>query len=324
MSLEVTMMHGALGLRYRLLVGLLLAMGSVAPTVAGTIDAASFCTDGQSLNIEFQVTSTNPSSERLAPRVALDDSYIGGTTERVLVNFSSDTGTILFGEPEVVPDAGAPDRLVDGTITNYAVTNAGTRSWLFEATIPNGAQPLVAGDTVVEVWLREIESGATSLTTIEGPYTVESCAVAAEPMLVLDLTSIDFGSVTVGDTSAPTAVTVSNTGTADLDVASITVAAAPFASAGGSCGSAPFTLAAGASCTLEYTFSPAAAGAAQQSIDISSNAASSPDTLTLLGTGEEVAAPPAPSVPIPVDARWALLLMVLLMGSIGLVQLRRW
>ena len=98
---------------------------------------------------------------------------------------------------------------------------------------------------------------------------------------------LDFGNQGVGTTSTAASVTLSNPGTADLGVTSVTVASAPFAVAGGSCGVAPFTVLAGASCTIDYTFAPTVTGAANQVISIASNAPGSPASFDLQGNGTE-------------------------------------
>jgi len=89
----------------------------------------------------------------------------------------------------------------------------------------------------------------------------------------------------VGTTSAASMVTLANTGTASLDVTTLTAAAAPFARAGGSCSAVPpITIAAGANCTLTYTFAPSASGAANQTLTVTTAAPGS-GTIALSGTG---------------------------------------
>jgi uncharacterized repeat protein (TIGR01451 family) len=89
--------------------------------------------------------------------------------------------------------------------------------------------------------------------------------------LVVNPTSIDFGTVAIGASSAPASVTLSNTGGSPLQVTALTAAAAPFALSGGTCAATPFPLAAGASCTLDYTFSPTISGPASQNLTVTSD-----------------------------------------------------
>lgn len=89
-------------------------------------------------------------------------------------------------------------------------------------------------------------------------------------MLTVAPAAIDFGNVNIGVTSASQAITLGNSGGSPLTINAITAAAAPFAVTGGSCAATPFDLAVGASCTVEYAFTPAAAGAASQDFFVTS------------------------------------------------------
>jgi uncharacterized repeat protein (TIGR01451 family) len=95
---------------------------------------------------------------------------------------------------------------------------------------------------------------------------------------------VDFGSQAVGTTSAPRTVTLANDGTAPLHVTALDAPAAPFARSGGTCPGLPVTLAPGADCTLAYTFSPEAPGAAQQVLAVAADAPGDA-SITLAGTG---------------------------------------
>jgi hypothetical protein len=95
--------------------------------------------------------------------------------------------------------------------------------------------------------------------------------------------SVDFGNVNVGTTSAPSSITLSNTGGAALNVSAVTTSTL-FPQAGGTCGAPPFAIAGGASCTLTYTFQPTATGAVSVPFTVTSDAPG-PNTFTLAGTG---------------------------------------
>lgn len=120
---------------------------------------------------------------------------------------------------------------------------------------------------------------------ISSPDTITLDGVGVEPLVALTPDPLQFGEQLVGTTSAPAEVTLQNTGSDTLSVSDISAPGSGFALAGGSCGVAPFTLAAGADCTLSYTFTPAAMGAASSTVSVTSDASSSPDTFALQGTG---------------------------------------
>jgi hypothetical protein len=111
-------------------------------------------------------------------------------------------------------------------------------------------------------------------------------APAAGPVAQLTPASLNFGSVTRRTTSAPLPVTLTNTGTAVLNIASITISganAASFAIAANTCGA---TLAPAASCTINVTFTPQARGVlSATTLAVGDNAPASPQTVALSGTG---------------------------------------
>ncbi|MBY5992226.1 choice-of-anchor D domain-containing protein [Ferrimonas balearica] len=93
-----------------------------------------------------------------------------------------------------------------------------------------------------------------------------------------------LGSVDLGD-SAQSALSLSNAGTADLNLGTLSALASPFALASDACSGQ--TLAPGADCAVTAQFSPNATGYQSASLSIPSNDANSPLTLTLSGTGVE-------------------------------------
>ena len=94
--------------------------------------------------------------------------------------------------------------------------------------------------------------------------------------------SVTMPSTTVGTTSAPQAVSISNTGGAAVAVSSITSSnGGEFAVSGSTCTS----VAAGSGCTFNITFTPAAAGARTATVTIVSNGTGSPQSIPVTGTG---------------------------------------
>ncbi len=104
------------------------------------------------------------------------------------------------------------------------------------------------------------------------------------PVVTLNPTSLNFGSVTVGQTSPPQAVTLQNTGSDDLSIASI-VPSGDFAQTN-NCPIASNTLAPSVSCTITVTFTPTKKGVRNGLITVTDNAPKSPQKVKLTGTGE--------------------------------------
>lgn len=97
-------------------------------------------------------------------------------------------------------------------------------------------------------------------------------------------TALNFGNQTVGTTSPPKSVTLTNTGSTPLNVTSITVTgtnASDFVQTN-NCGT---SVAAHASCTINVTFRPIAKGRRTAAVSISDDGGGSPQTVMLAGTG---------------------------------------
>ncbi len=93
--------------------------------------------------------------------------------------------------------------------------------------------------------------------------------VLSGPHITVSPTSVNFGSVNVGSTSDRT-VTVSNTGTSNLILGTLSVTGAGFSRQGGTCVSGQ-TIVPQASCTIIVRFAPASAGSFSGNLSIPSN-----------------------------------------------------
>ncbi|MFZ0685959.1 MAG: choice-of-anchor D domain-containing protein [Terriglobales bacterium] len=106
----------------------------------------------------------------------------------------------------------------------------------------------------------------------------------AAPIVSLSPASLAFGNVNLGATSAAQPVVLTNTGNAALVITSIGFTgtnSADFAETD----NCPGTLNPSAQCTLMVTFTPSLVGAESASLQFTDNAADSPETVSLTGTG---------------------------------------
>jgi hypothetical protein len=129
----------------------------------------------------------------------------------------------------------------------------------------------------------------------ESPIDVplSGSVIADAPAVGLAPTSMVFANTVVGGTSSNIAVTLTNTGTAALNVTSVSlggVDAAQFQLVSQNCVSASPIAPAG-TCTIVGNFQPLANGSFAAQINIVSDAASSPDSIPLTGTGISVGLP---------------------------------
>jgi hypothetical protein len=105
-------------------------------------------------------------------------------------------------------------------------------------------------------------------------------ASAVAQTVTLSPTSLSFGNVAVGSTSAAKNVILSNTGTATLTIGSIVASAA--LTEINTCGSSVLP---GKKCVISVTFTPTATGAASGAVTVTDNASNSPQAVTTTGTG---------------------------------------
>ena len=149
-------------------------------------------------------------------------------------------------------------------------------------------KPVSAGVKLANISIVDNAAGSPQSVALTGTGT----AAGATPVVKLSAASLTFASQAAGTSSAAQTVTLSNSGTASLSLSSVTVTggqADDFALAK-TCGS---SLAAGASCSLSVTFKPVSAGTKVASITVIDNAAGSPQSVALKGTGTAAGAAPA-------------------------------
>jgi hypothetical protein len=113
------------------------------------------------------------------------------------------------------------------------------------------------------------------------PLTIALTGTGAQAGLSVSPASFSYGSVVDGLTKSQS-FTLTNTGTAALTIAQLTVTGAGYSVSGLN---TPATLAAGQSTTFSTLFAPTTAGALNGSVTIASNAPNSPTVVALSGTG---------------------------------------
>jgi len=124
------------------------------------------------------------------------------------------------------------------------------------------------------------------------PHVINLSGSASGAVAVLSPASLTFSPQTLGTSSTPQTLTLTNTGNATLNVGSIQ-ATGDFSQTN----SCPPTLAPNSSCTLNVTFTPTVTGSRSGTITVSDNAQGSPQTATLSGTSSQAPAPIATVTP---------------------------
>jgi hypothetical protein len=135
-------------------------------------------------------------------------------------------------------------------------------------------------------YVRAFLSGAGTNGQVAYTYTMTGTGTGGtpSPTVTLSPTSLAFGNQTVGTTGTAQTVTLTNTGNAMLTITGIAFTgtnSSDFAQTN-TCGT---SVGAGATCTISVTFKPMAAGSRTASVSITDNAAGSPHSVGLTGTG---------------------------------------
>ena len=173
-----------------------------------------------------------------------------GKLDLVTVNYTSNNVSVLLGQG-------------DGTFQSHVDYQAGT-----------GPAQLAIGDFNTD--------GRLDIVTANSFDNTVSVLFQGTTVALSD-TSLRFGLQLVGTESRAQAVTLTNTGPITLDISSITTSNDFLQT--NTCGS---SLPPGASCTIDVTFDPTAKGNRTGALTITDNAAGSPQTVTLTGTGTVV------------------------------------
>lgn len=264
----------------------------------------------------FTVTFTPAQGEQRATTLTVSSTASGGPLTIALDGEGVVNETPLTVFTPLLIDFGAQN--LGGTAASQAVTlvNAGGAPLQISGVSPGGGSAsdfaivpdgdLCGGTTLLPGQACEVavtfsptttgQRNASLVFTDNSPAGQRLIAlagvgtVASVPAITLSDTDLDFGEQQTGTQSASQTVTVTSTGTAALHVGAVTISGLPFVLVGNTC-TAP--LAPSETCAIEVRFDPIATGMAIGTLTIGSNAADSPHTVSLSGTG---IAPPAPGV----------------------------
>jgi len=174
------------------------------------------------------------------------------------------------------------------SITSIALTGSDASSFVFGNTC--GASVAGGASCIIHGHFAPAAAGAlNAAVTItdsasNSPQSIALSGIGVEPPVTLSATSLSYGSVKLGTSSGSQSVTLTNNGIAALSISSIAVTGANASSFvfGNTCGT---SLPARASCTIHGHFAPTATGALKAALTITDSAGTSPQSITLSGTG---------------------------------------
>ncbi len=154
------------------------------------------------------------------------------------------------------------------------------------ATLSGDTLTLTGGGTVAAEATQAGNSDYLAATPVTRTFLVTA------PGLTISPSTLTFGGELTGSTSAAQTVTLTNTGTSTLTIASL-AASGSFAVTSG-CGA---TLAAGAHCTAQVTYTPAVVGSSSGALTVTTNASPATATVALSGSGENLLLVPGGNPP---------------------------
>lgn len=234
-------------------------------------------------SIEIAIAANNSAAVSLSPSILAYGNQNDGTTSAPQTTTLTNTGGSTLTITSIALQTG----------TQYAIsgnTCGGTLAASANCVISVTFTPTSAGaknDSIVVT---------TNASSSPDHVSLTGTGLATAPAVQLSPATSPFGTQVVLTTSAPQTTTLTNTGSATLTISSIVLTTGTqFAISGNTCGG---TLGVSASCAVSVTFTPTTVGAKTDSIVFTTNASSSPDHVTLTGTG---LAPAAPAVQLSPD-----------------------
>ncbi len=247
------------------------------PTATGVLNGSLTITDnnngttGSTQTVALSGTGTAPGVSLSTTSISFSNQAVGTTSAASAVTVTNNgTGSLSFTSIAATGDFAVA---AGGTTCSSSAPIAGGNNCVVNVTFT----PTAPGTRSGSLTFTDNASGSPQVVSLGGTGT--------GPGVSLSTTSVSFGNQPVGTTSAASAVTVTNNGTASLTFTSI-VAAGDFAiAAGGTTCSSSAPIAAGGNCVINVTFTPTATGTRSGSLTLTDNAGGSPQTVSLSGTG---------------------------------------
>ena len=246
------------------------------PTVVGARSASLSITHdatGSPSSVTLNGTGTataQPAVSLNAATLSFSSQTLGSTSAAQTVAVSNSGSAALTFTGLTLTGTAATDFTRTGTCTATGTLAAGAT-----CTVSFTFTPGATGARSATLTLASNASNGSAVLSLSG-----TGAAVPTPSVGLAPGSLAFGNQTSAVASTARSVTLSNSGSGALTLASIT--ATNGFGVTHNCGS---NVAAGASCTLSVTFTPTAAGAAPGTISVASNAIGSPHAVSLTGTG---------------------------------------
>ena len=202
-------------------------------------------------------------------------------------NVTSNAATLRVNVPPSITAQPANKTVVAGQTATFSVTAAGTATLTYQwnrngsaisgATSASYTTPATTASDNGAQFSVTVTNGSGSMTSNAATLTV----TPATFILNTSTTNLSFSSVNTGSSSV-LSVTFTNAGNSNVNISNVSISGAGFTASGISSGQ---IVSPGQTATLNVTFAPSATGSVTGSATVASNAAPSPATISLSGTG---------------------------------------
>jgi Abnormal spindle-like microcephaly-assoc'd, ASPM-SPD-2-Hydin/Beta-propeller repeat len=238
------------------------------PSITGNESASVSLTDNapaspQAVSLTGFGIGSGPAVELSATSLTFPLTLVGTQSKAQTVTLTN-VGNATLTISNIAPSANFTETNTCGT--SVAVNGSCTITITFKPTVPNA----ITGS----VTITDNAAGSPQAISLSGTGTVVTLSPA----------TLNFGPVTVGQTSSPKLATLRNSSTSALAITIATSGNNPsdFPETN-TCGS---SVPAGGTCTFSITFKPAAKGLASASLSVTDSGGGSPQMVTLIGTGQ--------------------------------------
>jgi hypothetical protein len=223
-----------------------------------------------SIPVTLAITTAQASTLTVSPTsVAFGNINLGNNNTKSVTLTNSGTGNVTISQVNVLGTGlsasgiALPMVLSAGQTTVLSIVFAPTTAGAVNGTI-------------------SVASDATN-----SPVVVAATGTGVQASLTASPSTLNFGNVTVGTSSAAQTITLSNNGTAAASISQVVISGSGYTMSGITL---PTSLAAGASTSFTVQFAPTAAGSVAGNVTVTSNTPNSPTLVGLSGTGTAVVA----------------------------------
>jgi hypothetical protein len=258
-------------------------------TISLTFTPAAATTYTASLSVADSATNS-PQTVALsgvlpAPIASLSPTTLNFTS--TALNVASPAQTVTLSNTGNAPMTNVAISLTGFNPTNFAETNncGSTVAVGANCTISVTFVPATANSSTASLTISDNAAGS--------PQTVTLAGNAVVPFLSFTPSTLNFGATAIDTTAAAQTITLTNTGSAVLNISATGITGTNPNSFSISSTTCVATLAVNASCTVSISFSPAASIDYAASLTVTDNAGNSPQSATLTGNGAQIVLTPS-------------------------------